>query len=85
MTWDKLQKPYTGLHWWYRLLTGRKYTYPVIEQDGYKIYWKYLKEPIIKDGKRIDVKVECKLLNALSQINFKILDIRSKFKKIFIR
>ena len=45
MTWDKLQKPYTGLHWWYRLLTGRKYTYPVIEQDGYKIYWKYLKEP----------------------------------------
>lgn len=40
MSWDKLQKPYTGLHWWYRLLTGRKYNYPVSNQHGQYIYWK---------------------------------------------
>lgn len=81
MTWEKLQKPYIGLHWWYRLITGREYTYPVIEQDGYKIYWKYLKEPQIIDGKRVDIKVECKLLNLLSFIQFRVKDI----KNIFIR
>jgi hypothetical protein len=75
MTWDKLQKPF-GLHWWYRLLTGRKWTYPIIKQDGWNIYWKYLKEPIIKDGQRIDLIIPCRLLNILSIMKFILDDIK---------
>lgn len=66
--WHKLQKPFFGYHWWYRILTGRKYTYPYISQKGKKIYWKSVLEPEIVDGMRKDIIVECKLLNFIASI-----------------
>ncbi len=56
MTWEKSRKPFTGLHWWYRILTGVWYSYPHNHQQDYKVYWKTKAE-----GK----EVECRLLNWL--------------------
>jgi hypothetical protein len=56
--WHKLQKPYTGSHWWYRVLTGRKWSYPFMKTpDARYCYWKH------KKVNGADVEVECKILN----------------------
>jgi hypothetical protein len=74
MTWDELQKPFIGGHWWYWILTGRKYSFPFMKQDGYKVYWKvdarlpkYQQKPI-----------ECKLLNWIFYLECKVNKLRRK-------
>ena len=72
--WDKLQKPFTGLHWWYRILTGTHYTFPFIKQDGVHIYWK---------GKSGNIK-KCRILNVIESIRMGHLktDWRFTFKAL---
>jgi len=72
MTWEELHKPYIGLHWWYRLLTGRKYTYPFIEKNG---YWKALKSS--PNNNR--VIVECKFLNNITKLSFLLDRLKNKY------
>jgi len=31
LSWEELQKPLKGPHWWYWILTGTKYSFPFIE------------------------------------------------------
>ena len=61
-TWKDSQKPFKGLHWWYRLLTGRRWTFPYINPQGHDLYWKHL-----IGGNR---DVPCKLLNIGLRIKF---------------
>jgi len=72
MSWDSLQKPLTGSHWWYRLLTGRKYTYPFMDQVGLHIYWK-------RNLKTKEV-VPCRFLNLKVYAHFRWEDIKSILK-----
>lgn len=77
MTLDKLRKPYKGLHWWYRILTGTKYTFAVqgsemttgIKPNGYQIYWK-------QNIKTKEWK-SCSILNFLVWLDFRIKDIKN--------
>ena len=71
MTWEKLQKPYTGLHWWYHKLTGTKWTFPYSDQKDWNIYWKQLKTDS-------SIKVTCRPLNIISILKFILSDIKSK-------
>lgn len=57
--WNLLQKPFRGLHWWYRILTGTHWTFPYMKQRGDNVYWKSL----IKDS---SVKKPCFLLNYIN-------------------
>lgn len=68
-TWEHLQKPYKGKHWWYRLLTGRKDTFPVMRQVGYQIYW--------KQNIKTKEYVPCKLLNFLSWFSNRYRDFKN--------
>ena len=79
MNWKTLQKPITGMHWWYRLLTGRKWTYPYCgSSNGRHYYWKMLKECRFENGISINEKRECKLLNSINIIKMCINRIKSK-------
>ena len=40
--WDRLRSPFTGTHWWYRILTGTRWTFPFMKQDGDNVYFKAL-------------------------------------------
>lgn len=62
MTWIQLRRPFIGLHWWYRKITGVWYTYPVMNMLLGRIYW--------KENRITGKLVECKILNYLSDIKF---------------
>jgi hypothetical protein len=81
MRWEQLKKPYKGLHWWYRILTGTKYTFPYMNQRGYKVYWKTIPNEFrdyMLVGKKYktyeeylsSLEVECTILNLISRIKF---------------
>lgn len=75
-TWDKKQKPLLGIHWWYRLVTGTKWTFPFMEiNDSRYCYWKSRKV----NNER--VIVECKLLNLVSKIRNRFYFIKNIYSK----
>ena len=62
--WHQLEKKYIGFHWWYRILTGTKWTYPYLELINGNI--KYFQSKIpreFKNGKEFKTIREAKLLN----------------------
>lgn len=74
MTWEQLQKPFKGLHWYYRIITGTKYSYPFIKQEGYYIY----KKVLMKSSKCNQKDEHCHLLNL-----YQLLVDYIKYKKFY--